>query len=146
MKLRSSFWLVHQASARRRKPVKAIYLHDSDSALHGENFTLLRPRLTSMPISLGLSTSVASRRRHGYPQVSHMCFPPYLPDLCASLPEQLWVNRPLPTFPRYTPHIRFLFVRLEFCYRLPSSRSLPPSTCTTHSSFPGSGGQRTFTA
>ena len=111
-----------------------------------QNFTLLRPRLTSMPISLGLSTSVASRRRHGYPQVSHMCFPPYLPDLCASLPEQLWVNRPLPTFPRYTPHIRFLFVRLEFCYRLPSSRSLPPSTCTTHSSFPGSGGQRTFTA
>ena len=49
-----------------------------------------------------------------------MCFPPHLPDLRASLPEQLWVNRALPTLPRYTPHIRFLFVRLEFCYRLPS--------------------------
>mgnify|MGYP000217092486 CR=1 FL=1 len=43
-----------------------------------------------------------------------MCFPPHLPDLRASLPEQLWVNRALPTLPRYTPHIRFLFVRLEF--------------------------------
>ena len=89
-----------------------------------------------MPISLGLSTSVALRRRHGSPQVSHMCFAPYLPDLRASLPEQLWVNRSLPTLPRYTPHIRFLFVRLVLCYRLPPSRSLPPPTCRVASPSP----------
>ena len=58
-----------------------------------------------------------------------MCFPPHLPDLRASLPEQLWVNRALPTLPRYTPHIRFLFVRLVLCHRLPPSKSLPFATC-----------------
>ena len=65
-----------------------------------------------------------------------MCFPPHLPDLRASLPEQLWVNRALPTLPRYTPHIRFLFVRLVLCYRLPPSKSLPSPTCRVASPSP----------
>ena len=65
-----------------------------------------------------------------------MCFTPYLPDLRASHPEQFRVNRAWPTFPRYTPHIRFLFVRLGLCYRLPPSKSLPFSTCRVASPSP----------
>ena len=65
-----------------------------------------------------------------------MCFTPYLPDLRASHPEQFRVNRAWPTLPRYTPHIRFLFVRLVLCYRLPPSKSLPSPTCRVASPSP----------
>ena len=74
-----------------------------------------------MPISLNLSTSVALRRRHGSPQVSHMRFTSYLPDLRRLLPYRYGVNRTWPALPESSPLIRFLFVRLTLCYRLPSS-------------------------
>ena len=94
-------------------------LTSSNSALR--RFRLLRPLLTSLPTSLGLSASVALRHRQGSPQVSHMRFTSYLPDLRRLLPYRYRVNRFWPALPESSPLIRFLFVRLTLCYRLPSS-------------------------
>ena len=94
-------------------------LTSSNSALR--RFRLLRPLLTSLPTSLGLSASVALRHRQGSPRVSHMRFTSYLPDLRRLLPYRYGVNRSLPALPESSPRIRFLFVSLTLCYRLPSS-------------------------
>lgn len=83
---------------------------------------LLRPLLTSLSTSLRLATSVARvGHRQGSPQVSHMCFASYPSDLRDDFPFQYRVNRFWPALPVVPPHIRFLYVGLTFCYRLPSS-------------------------
>ena len=94
-------------------------LTSSNSALR--RFRLLRPLLTSLAISLGLSTAVALRHRQGSPQVSHVRFASCLLDLRRLFPYRYGVNRIRPALPESPPHIQFLFVRLTFCYRLPSS-------------------------
>lgn len=89
---------------------------------------LLRPLLTSLPTSLRLATSVAFRHRQGSPQVSHVRFTSYPSDLRNNFPVQFWVNRFQPALPVVPPQIRFLYVGLTFCYRLPSPvRCLPSS-------------------
>ena len=83
---------------------------------------LLRPLLTSLSTSLRLATSVARvGHRQGSPQVSHMCFASSPSDLRDDFPFQYRVNRFWPALPVVPPHIRFLYVGLTFCYRLPSS-------------------------
>ena len=89
---------------------------------------LLWPLLTSLPTSLRLTASVASRHRQGSPQVSHMRFASYLLNLRRPFPYRYWVNRSWTALPESSPRIQFLFVRLTLCYRLPSSvRYLPDS-------------------
>lgn len=57
-----------------------------------------------------------------------MRFPSYLSDIRELLPYRYGVSRIGPILPKLPPHIRFLFVRLMVCYRLPSSvRYLPDS-------------------
>ena len=83
---------------------------------------LLRPLLTSLSTSLRLATSVAlCGHRQGSPQVSHMRFTSFPSDLRDDFPFQYRVNRFWPALPVVPPHIRFLYVGLTFCYRLPSS-------------------------
>lgn len=50
-----------------------------------------------------------------------MCFASYPSDLRDDFPFQYRVNRFWPALPVVPPHIRFLYVGLTFCYRLPSS-------------------------
>jgi len=50
-----------------------------------------------------------------------MRFAPYLSDLHIAFPCRYGVNWMWTALPYLVPHIRFLFVRLAVCYRLPSS-------------------------
>lgn len=57
-----------------------------------------------------------------------MRFTSYPSDLRNNFPVQFWVNRFQPALPVVPPQIRFLYVGLTFCYRLPSPvRCLPSS-------------------
>ena len=57
-----------------------------------------------------------------------MCFASYPPEIPGDFPFQFRVNRLSPAPPVAPPHIRFLYVGLTLCYRLPSSVCCHPDS------------------
>lgn len=104
---------------RRLGDTSRTLLTNSDLVLRIAPTMTSADSLCDIPRPFGFGSLAASTK--GLPRYHTLCFPPYLPDLRELLPYRYWVNRLLPTLPKFPPPIRFLFVRPAFRYRLPSS-------------------------